>query len=232
MKSWFDYWNRPNGIFVSETHKRAHYRHIFSNVLPFLPRGSGSAMLDWGCGEAFAADWMAAECERIYLYDPADVVRARLRERYKDHRRIVVIGGDQVNGLPSECLDLILINSVFQYLTQEQLVTALLDLRRLLKPVGRFLIGDLIAPCTAMWQHVRIFLTFAYREGFLMSAIAGLVGTFLPSYNSLKRQHDLSEYSEAELLRIFELCKLNGRRLPRNIAVSPIRSSYIATKSS
>ena len=188
-------------------------------------------MLDWGCGEAFAADWMGAECERIYLYDPAEVVHARLQDRYKGHRRIVVIGGDQLKGLPSECFDLILINSVFQYLSREQVVAALLDLRRLLKPAGRFLIGDLIAPGTAIWQHVRVFLTFAYREGFLIQAITGLVRTLLPSYNSLKRQHGLSEYSEPELLRIFELCKLNGRRLRRNIAVSPIRSSYIATKS-
>jgi len=188
-------------------------------------------MLDWGCGEAFAADWMAAECERVYLYDPADGLRARLQERYKDHRRIVVVSGDQLKELPSECLDLILINSVFQYLSREQFVTALLDLRRLLKPTGRFLIGDLIAPGTAIWQHVRVFLAFAYRKGFLIPAITGLVRIFLPSYASVKREHGLSEYSDAELLRIFELCKLDGRKLPRNIAVSPIRCSYIASKS-
>jgi hypothetical protein len=82
MTSWIEYWNRPDGVFVSELHKRAYYQHLFSNVLPL--RGSGSVMLDWGCGEAFGAEGMSAECEKIYLYDPADVVRARLRERYKE----------------------------------------------------------------------------------------------------------------------------------------------------
>jgi ubiquinone/menaquinone biosynthesis C-methylase UbiE len=230
MKSWYEYWNRPNGIFVSESHKRAHYQRIFSNVRPFLPRGSGSSVLDWGCGEASAAERMASECERIYLYDPADVVCTRLRQRYETHPRITILDAEQLKRLPSECLDLILINSVIQYLSRAELVAALLDLRRLLKPEGRVLIGDVIAPSTALWQHVMVFLNFAYRSGFIVSGIIGLVRTFLPSYNSVKRRHGFSRYSEAEILGIFELCKLHGNRLPRNIAVSPIRSSYIASK--
>ena len=188
-------------------------------------------MLDWGCGQAYAAEWMAAECERIYLYDPAEVLRVRLNGRYKDHNRIIVMDADKLKGLPSECLDLILINSVIQYLSPAEFIAALFDLRRLLKPEGRFLIGDVIEPGTALWQHVMVFLTFAYRAGFMVSGIIGLVRTFLPSYNSVKRQHGLSKYSEGELLGILELCELNGKRLPRNIAVSPIRSSYIASKS-
>ena len=231
MKSWIEYWNRPDGIFVNGLHKRAYYQRLFSNVLPFLPRGSGSAMLDWGCGEAFGAERMGAECETIYLYDPADVVRTRLRETYKDHQRIVVISERQLKGLPSECLDLILINSVIQYLSQQQLVAALCDLRRLLRPDGQFLIGDVIVPGTAPWQHVIVFLTFAYRAGFMLSAIVGLIRKFLPYCNSVKGHHGLSKYSEADLLGVFELCNLDGRRLSRNIAVSPIRSSYIAMKS-
>lgn len=230
MKSWFEYWNRPNGIFVSELHKRAHYERIFSNVRPFLPCGLGSAMLDWGCGEALAAGWIAAECERIYLYDPADVIRVRLTERYNNHPHIVVIDADQLKRLPSECLDLVLINSVIQYLSRSELIAALFDLRRLLKPGGRLLIGDVIEPDTTLWQHVMVFLTFAYRAGFMVSGIVGLVRKFLPSYNSIKSQHGLSKYSEAELLGIFQLCELAGKRLPKNIAVSPIRSSYIASK--
>jgi ubiquinone/menaquinone biosynthesis C-methylase UbiE len=231
VKSWIEYWNRPNGAFVSESHKHAYYERLFSSFRPFLPRGSGSAMLDWGCGEASAAEGMAAECERVYLHDPTEVVRSRLRERYKDHEQITVLDGEQLKRLPSECLDLILINSVIQYLTEAELVGALSGLQHLLKPGGRFLIGDVIAPGTALWQHVIVFLTFAYRSGFMASAIVGLVSKFLPSYNSMKRGHGLSKYSEAELFRVFQLCKLDGKRLSRNIAVSPIRSSYIAMKS-
>lgn len=230
MKPPFDCWNKPNGIFVSELHKRAHYQRIFSNVQSFLPHGPGRTLLDWGCGEAFAAEWMAAECERVYLYDSAEVVRLRLRERYKDHRHIVVVDEDELNRLPSDSLDLILINSVIQYLSRAELITALCELRRLLKPGGRVLIGDVIAPGTALWRHVVVFLTFAYRSGFMASAMVGLARKFLPSYNSVRRRHGFSEYSEAELLSVLEFCKLEGKRLPRNIAVSPIRSSYIASK--
>jgi ubiquinone/menaquinone biosynthesis C-methylase UbiE len=231
MKSWLEYWNRPNGAFVSEWHKRAYYERLFSNVQSFLPRGPGSAMLDWGCGEALAAERMAAECERVYLFDPTELVRSRLHRRCGDHSHITVIDAEQLRRLSSGSLDLILINSVIEYLNRAELLTALSDLSRLLRDSGRFLIGDVISPGTALWQHVVVFLTFAYQSGFMASAIVGLLCKFLPSYNSVQRGHGLSKYSEAELMNVFQLCKLDGKRLSRNIAVSPIRSSYIATKS-
>jgi ubiquinone/menaquinone biosynthesis C-methylase UbiE len=230
IKSWVEYWNRPNGIFVNEPHKRAHYRIILANVQPFLPRGAGSAVLDWGCGEAFGAETMAAPSERVYLYDPADVVRARLGERYKGHSRITVLDDGQLKRLPLACVDLILINSVIQYISRLELSAALRDLQHLLKPDGRFLIGDVIAPGTPLWRHVIVFLSFAYREGFLVPGMIGLVRNFLPSYKSLARKQGLSNYSEADLLGIFERSGLRGERLPRNISVSPIRASYLAWK--
>jgi SAM-dependent methyltransferase len=232
MKSWIDYWNKPDRNFVSELHKRAHYEHIFSNVLPFLPRGSGGAMLDWGCGEAFAAEWMAAECAQVYLYDPAELIQARLAERYRNSQRIVVIDEEGLTRLPSACLDLILINSVIQYLSRAALIAALSNLRRLLKPGGRVLIGDVIAPGSALWQHVVVFLSFAYRKGFLGSAMLGLVRNFRPSsYGSLQRGHGISKYTEGQFLALLGECGLVGERLPKNIAVSSIRSSYVSRTS-
>jgi ubiquinone/menaquinone biosynthesis C-methylase UbiE len=128
------------------------------------------------------------------------------------------------------CVDLILINSVIQYISRVELSAALRDLQHLLKPDGRFLIGDVIAPGTPLWRHVIVFLSFAYREGFLVPGMIGLVRNFLPSYKSLARKQGLSNYSEADLLSIFERSGLRGERLPRNISVSPIRASYLAWK--
>jgi ubiquinone/menaquinone biosynthesis C-methylase UbiE len=229
MKSWIDYWNRPNGIFVSELHKRVHYEHIFANVKPFLPHGPGSALLDWGCGEAFAADWMATDCERVYLYDPAEIIRRRLEERYTSNPVITVLDKEALRRLPAGSLDLILINSVIQYVSRADLMTALSDLRRLLKPAGSVLIGDVIVPGTNLWQHIAVFLIFGYQNGFAMQALFGLFHNFLPStYGSLRRNHGIAKYSEHDFLALLRDCGLAGKRLPRNIAVSPVRSSYLA----
>ncbi len=226
IKSWLDYWNRPNGIFVNEKHKRAHYRFILANIQQFLPRGPGSCLLDWGCGEALGAELMAIESERVYLYDPASTVRAGLCRRYRSHPRITVLG--DLEQLPAGCLDLILINSVVQYLSRAVLLTVLRDLQRLLKPKGTFLIGDVITPGTALWRHAVVFLCFAYREGFFLAGLVGLARSFLPSYTSLKRRYGLSAYSDADLLGILDCAGLQGVRLPRNIAVSHIRAAYRA----
>jgi ubiquinone/menaquinone biosynthesis C-methylase UbiE len=226
IKSWLDYWNRPNGIFVNDRHKRAHYRVLLANIQPFLPRCAGGSLLDWGCGEAVGAELMAIECERVYLHDPASTVRAGLWQRYKDHPRITVL--DDLKQLSDSSQDLILINSVVQYLSRAELSATLRDLRRLLKPEGMFLIGDVITPRTPLWRHAVVFLRFGYREGFFLAALIGLVRNFLPSYTSLKRKQGLSAYSEADLLRILEGAGLRGERLPRNIAVSHIRATYRA----
>ena len=229
MKSWIEYWNRPNGIFVSEVHKRAHYECILSNVLPFLPRRRGSAMLDWGCGEAFAAPWMAATCEQLYLYDPADRIRLRVQERYKDDPRIVVLDDAGLNRLPTSCLDLVLINSVVQYLGRAELIAALGKLRPLLKHEGRILIGDVIVPGTTLSNHLAVFLRFAYRKRFLAAALLGLLRNFRPSsYFSLQRNRGYSQYAEQDFLALLNQSGLVGERLPNNIAISPIRSSYLA----
>ena len=157
MKSWIDYWNRPNGIFVNELHKRAYYGHIFGNVQPFLPRNVGNAVLDWGCGEALATASIAAQCERVYLYDPAERIRTRLIERHKHNLDVIVLDKEALQRLPPACLDLILINSVIQYVSRSELKRELIELRRLLKPTGQLLIGDVILPDTPLWRHTAVY---------------------------------------------------------------------------
>ena len=54
MKSWLDFWNASNAIYVSPRHRQAHYAKVLKGICGFVPTGGQAIVLDWGCGDAFA----------------------------------------------------------------------------------------------------------------------------------------------------------------------------------
>ena len=116
MKSWLDFWNAPNAIYVSRRHQEAHYAKVLSGIRRFVPAGGAAVVLDWGCGDALAADDLAQTCRTLLLYDRAEARAAgscglrRQPENPRPRRR-----GTR-RGCPAS-VDLIVVNSVVQYLT-------------------------------------------------------------------------------------------------------------------
>lgn len=230
MQSWLTYWDAPNKSYVSERHKQAHYDVLFEGVRPYLPAGPGKVVLDWGCGDALAADRIAAVCGDVLLYDAAQSTRDRLRQRYAAHANIRILDDTELGPLPNDSVDLVVVNSVVQYLTEEEFEMALARFHGALKPGGSFLLGDVINPATPMARHVATFLGFALRRGFLLAATLGLASSFTSRYRTLQRDVGLTAYSQAQMLTRLEQHGFVAGPLARNIAVSRHRSSYLARK--
>jgi hypothetical protein len=81
-----------------------------------------------------------------------------------------------------------------------------------------------------MSAHVTTFLGFALRRGFVLSALGGLASTFVSSYRRLQREVGLASYTPEKIVGLLERHGFHPERLPRNIAVSPHRSSFLARK--
>jgi SAM-dependent methyltransferase len=229
MDSWLSYWSTPNKSYVSERHKGAHYDVVFAGVVPYLA-GRCGVVLDWGCGHALAAGRIAEQCSIVFLYDAAESIRKQLHERYDGHPRIRVLDKSELDDLTTECIDLIVVNSVIQYLSDAQLSNALTLFYRLIRPSGALLLGDVINPGTGNLRHATTFLRFAWQKGFLFSAITGLAQTFISPYRKLQRDVGLAAFADEEILTILEAHGFAAEKLMRNIAVSRHRSSYIARK--
>ena len=60
-----------------------------------------------------------------------------------------------------EAVDLVVMNSVAQYMTPEELDSAFAVVRRLLKPNGRMVLGDILRPDVGMARDVLALLKFA-----------------------------------------------------------------------
>ena len=194
-----------------------------------LVRSPDSVVLDYGCGDASAADLVASKCARLYLYDAAPNVRARLARRFEGRDTIALLGEEALDGAPDASLDLIVVNSVLQYIPKRDFETLLDGFRAKLKPTGRLVLADVISPTTGPLDDISALLSFAFEGGFLIAACVDLVRTFFSDYRALRAQYGLTRYDEKEMLELLAKPGLSGVRAPLNIGHNQARMLFEAT---
>ncbi|AMJ60735.1 class I SAM-dependent methyltransferase [Bosea sp. PAMC 26642] len=199
--SWRDFWNGEHSIYVSPRHKALHYRQIARDIVAHIP-ASNATVLDVGCGEALSADLVAATCARLYLCEAAPSVRDRLRAMFGRLGHVEIVSPDEVEALPDATLDLVVANSLIQYLGREELVSVLHVWLAKLKPGGKLVVADVIPPDISPLTDASQLLAFAWRGGFLGAALTGLVRTAFSDYRKLRAQYGLSTYTDAQIIAI------------------------------
>lgn len=121
----------------------------------FVGSFQGKELADLGCGyQAAFTRTVLAEVARVVLVDVA------LADDLKQHPKVqAVLGGfpEALAGLPSASLDVVLLISVLEHLWQPE--RTLLEIRRLLRPGGTFLIN------VPSWRGKRYLELSAFRLG-------------------------------------------------------------------
>lgn len=225
--SWRDFWNADTPIYVSERHKALHYGLIARDIVGCVP-GREAIVLDHGCGEALAADRVAAACSRLYLCDGAPLVRARLLARFGSEPAIEVIAPEEVGAIPEGSLDLVVVNSLLQYLPLDEFRDLLGLWRSRLRSGGRLVLADVIPPDASALDDVRALLRFAWSGGFFVAAVAGLARTALSDYRTLRAELGLTHYGEAEMLALLAERGFAASRAPRNFGHNQRRMTFVA----
>lgn len=227
---WLDFWNRPNAIYANRRNLEAHFACLQRDLEAYLP--AGGTVLDFGCGDALAAEAMAERCGTLYLYDAAPAVRDRLAARFPDHPRIKVLTDADLAALPAGSpkggIDLVLAVSVFQYIPRAEAGDVLRRLRGLLSARGRILIADVVDPRTPMLRDVASQLAMARRNGFLMAALFGIGRLALSDYRRVRREAGFSAYTPEEMADLLAEAGLHAAALPRNVGPTPHRNSFLA----
>jgi len=117
---------------------------------------------------------------------------------------------------------------VAQYLKPEEADALLAQFRRLLRPEGAFIIGDVIPPQVSPIADALSLLRFAAANGFLVAAFMGLVRTTFSDYPKLRAQLGLTLYEETTMRRKLEAAGFNVERAAKNIGHSTARMTFIA----
>jgi ubiquinone/menaquinone biosynthesis C-methylase UbiE len=227
MEDWIDYYDSTHTIYVSRLHRDVHFQVIARDIIGYISSPE-AVVLDYACGEALSAARVAEACGKLYLAEPAPGVRGRLIARFAPNTKIRVRSLDDLRKMDEKSVDLVVMNSVAQYMTPTELDTALAVVRRLLKPGGRLILGDILRPEVGMIRDVIALLHFAFSHGFLRDALIGLVSTALSDYRQLRAKVGLQRYSETEMIEKLETSGFTASRAHFNIGHNPWRMTFVA----
>jgi SAM-dependent methyltransferase len=227
VKSWVEFWDSDHAIYVNERHKLLHARAVGRDIVRHIPTPH-AAVLDYGCGEALYATDVAAHCRRLVLCEAAEGLRARLARRVAGVANIEVMDPAGVERLAPATFDLVVANSLVQYLTRDELLALLAVWRAKLRPDGALVVADVIPPDVSPVADASALLGFAWTGGFLIPAVAGLVRTALSDYSKIRRQLGFATYAEADFIALLAQAGFRAERVRPNFGHNQHRITFRA----
>jgi len=194
---WIEFWDGKHPIYVNARHEAAHFRRIADDIRAYAP--PGGVMLDFGCGEALSADRVAEPLSRLILCEPAPNVRMMLGARFAGNPKIAVRKPEDVAAMTPGTIDVIVMHSVTQYLTVAEFEALIPMFRRMLRPGGLLVVGDVIPRNISAIADARALLRFGLRRRFFWAALRGLFRTYFSDYWRLRKSLGLTRYDAAEM---------------------------------
>jgi SAM-dependent methyltransferase len=224
---WLKFWDSSHSIYVNARHRDVHYRLIAQQIAALVPSPQ-ARVLDYGCGEALHADLVAAAASELMLCEGAPRVRAGITARFAGNAKIRAVAPEDVERVADRSFDLIVLHSVAQYLTPDELAKLFALFHRLLNADGVLVVSDVIPPDIAASTDALALLRFGAANGFFVAAIIGLVRTVLSDYWRLRTRYGLTRYGEAAMTEKLAGAGFSAQRAPQNIGHNQARMAFIA----
>jgi SAM-dependent methyltransferase len=228
MSDWITFFDSDHAIYVNARHKEVHAILTGDGMLSHI--GQGDRVLDYGCGEAAYAERLMRKAGQLTLCEAAPNLRERVKQRIAGQKNIAMLSPEDVAALPDGSFDTIIMHSVSQYLSPQQLDHLLGEFHRLVRPGGTFVIGDVVQPGTPAWKDALALLRFGWRDGFFLAALRGLVRTAFSDYSKLRKDAGLTRYSDAEMAAKLEAAGFAARRASVNIGHLQTRMTFVARR--
>jgi SAM-dependent methyltransferase len=227
MASWISFFDSDHAIYVNARHKDVHAIITGNGMLEHI--APSDRVLDYGCGEAAYAERLIRKAEQLTLCEAAPNLRERLKRRVAHERHISVLSPQEVEALADGSFETVIMHSVSQYLSPAELDRLLAVFRRLLRPDGKLVIGDVVQPDTPAWKDALALVQFGWREGFFLAALGGLFRTAFSDYSKLRKEAGLTRYSEREMAAKLSGAGFRSRRNARNIGHLQTRMTFVAS---
>jgi len=207
---------------LSYTLFEAEARDYFRRLTDAVSWQGTERVLDFGCGLGFVSERIAAKAGSLTYWDYSRNMLAVAE------KRLTGVGqarkadlGDPARD-PSRAFDLIVVNSVIQYMGRSELESWLGRWREMLDDEGRLLISDIISPDSSFLKEVRDTLAFSAREGFLIRTLLQDSVQYL-RYLRTRKQATMTQYAEDEIRALAERAGLRFEVLPANLTYKQLR---------
>ena len=130
MDEWIDYYDSTHTIYASRLHRDLHFQLIARDISGYIT-SPDAVVLDYACGEALSAGKVADACAKLYLAEPAPGVRGRLIARFAPNTKVRVRSLEDLSRMAEGSVELVIMNSVAQYMTPQELDSAFAVVHRL-----------------------------------------------------------------------------------------------------
>lgn len=187
------------------------------NLARVVPLTSRSRVLDFGCGWGNVARLLAPAVASLGLWDDAPRMRhlALQATAGMDNVRMLDLG-DPALVPPPASFDLILANSVAQFMTADEFRAWLGQWRHMIAPAGSIVVSDLVPPDYPASADLLTLLRFSSSRGFLTRALYD-AARVMPLYWRTRKARPLLRTSKDELLQWGQEAGLTIRSFPTNL---------------
>ena len=212
---WQAYWEglseRRRRLFCEQA---SEYMRRLESVLSLR---STRCVLDFGCGFGFVAAMLARRVGQVYLWDASENMRRYALVNVAGHQNIQFVDLSDPKAVPRDLrFDLILVNSVVQYMSRDEFAVRLFQWRSMLARRGWIVVSDLIPPnYRSVWDIVDL-LKFSAAHGLLMRSIWQAMGDVKRHWR-ISRANPLCRIGREELDRWGKSAGLAVGYLPSNL---------------
>ena len=218
---WEAYWDRLEEHVIFRVEAADYVARLKAALGPHL----GGRVLDFGCGFGFIAELLAPMVAELFVFDASDQMRRQAELRLASHANVRVLGASEE--WPSALqFDLILVNSVVQYMAPDEFDRWLGQWRAMLAPRGHLVISDLFAHGVDPLREVVQLLVLSARHGCLMSVVRRALGE-LRHYAKMRRVRLLSRVALGDLRERAGRLELAVDLLPSNLTYRRTRATAV-----
>lgn len=225
-RDWVEYWD---ALDEGQLLFRPEADEYVRNLAAAVPLSPALRVLEFGCGYGFVAEGLAGLVGEVFLWDAAPGMLRHASARLAARGNVRALDlSDPAGDAYAPRFDLVLVNSVVQYLTPGEFAGWLRRWRGLLAPGGQVVVSDLSAPGASVWRDVLSLLSFSARRGYLRRAVGNVLAE-RGRYGRMAAARPLYRPGREEVARLADEAGLGARFLARNLTHFSARAAVVLT---
>jgi cyclopropane fatty-acyl-phospholipid synthase-like methyltransferase len=225
-QSHYDAMARHESLELFDAEARDHFERLDRAI----DLSSRKSVLDFGCGLGFVSALLCSRVAKLDYWDYAPNMRDAASDRLSAFPNASPVDLSSLHGGIAGKYDLIVINSVIQYMSEDELLAWLHRWRAMLAADGELIISDIILPEPAFFIEVRDSLLFARKCGFLLRTLKNDFWQYL-RYLRARRHATMTRYSKEGFSALAGKAGLGVRFLDENLTYRSNRFTSLLSRS-